>query len=59
MDKDKAYGAVQQARDYYAALRAELYEKIPPEDRQGRFVRLFELADLTADALDIAEKELK
>lgn len=59
MDKDKGYEAVQQARTYHAALRAELYEKIPPEDRQGRFLRLFELADLTASALDAAEKELK
>ncbi len=47
MDKDKAYEAVQQARTYYAALRAELHEKIPAEERQGRFMRLFELADLT------------
>ena len=59
MDKDKGYEAVQQARNYYAALRAELYEKIPAEDRQGHFLRLFELADLTASALDAAEEELK
>jgi hypothetical protein len=54
-----ALKTLETAMERCTALQVELTEKVPPDERNGRFMRTFEVLDLLEHSLIQAAKELK
>lgn len=59
MSTETSFHALEAAMERSTALKAELSEKIPPDERGGRFLRAFELLDLLEHSLLQLAKEMK